>query len=252
MLTLSTCACQYSSCAVRACVLLMREKNVGFVRCSADALMPKAWATVSWTLCRTSLSGGTHVRAHALTHVPAHTEHTHRPCTATHVCETRVHTHTCLHIQCPPRTCAHRGRTGTGPRATCAHVREGGGPRVRTTRDAAPAQQDGLLFHFQTTGWCLHVGSTSSRVPPSGRAPTGGTADFSGDPPELISASGGVTLTPATLTELLLGRQRPPVRHPPARPEARALSSSQPVARKHRLRALCFLHLCSPSGREVV
>lgn len=91
-----------------------------------------------------------------------------------------------------------------GPRAVRAHVREGRGPRVRGTHDAAPALQDGLLFQrFQTTGRCLHVGSTSSRVPPSGRAPTGGAADFSGDPLELISASGAVTLTPATLTELL-------------------------------------------------
>lgn len=54
-LALSTCACQYSSCTVRAPVLLMREKKVGLVRCRADALMPKAWAMASWTLRRTSL-----------------------------------------------------------------------------------------------------------------------------------------------------------------------------------------------------
>lgn len=36
----------------------MREKNVGLVRYSEDALMPKAWAIVSWTFCRTSLWGG--------------------------------------------------------------------------------------------------------------------------------------------------------------------------------------------------
>lgn len=33
----------------------MREKKVGFVRYSEDALMPKAWAIASWTFCRTSL-----------------------------------------------------------------------------------------------------------------------------------------------------------------------------------------------------
>jgi hypothetical protein len=33
----------------------MREKNVGLVRYSEDALMPKALAMVSWTFRRTSL-----------------------------------------------------------------------------------------------------------------------------------------------------------------------------------------------------
>lgn len=64
---MSTCACQYSSCAVRAAVLLMREKKVGLVRCSEDALMPNAWAIASWTFCRTFLRRGTVTRGSAAT-----------------------------------------------------------------------------------------------------------------------------------------------------------------------------------------